>query len=371
MAAVKFNRSGRGRNRQVLRYPLKMFAAGTDYLQIDMLDYTPVARATGQEAVTGTRDIPADPTFIGPPGPDILTKKETYDTGKTRTKYSSYAKDIRSGFRRNGNKQPLGTILLPIPSNIQDGNSVNYTDDSMNSLVGAALGGAEGIMKGIPTAFKDGGIEGAADYLLKQSQGALNASGLTLENAQNLVTKYFAGQAVGLFGANVSINQLLARESGQVFNPNMELLFNGPTLRNFNFTFKMMPRSASEAEEIKQIIRFFKRGMAPKAGSGNLFLKTPNVFELRYRQGNGEHQFLHRFKQCFLENISVNYTGEGVYSTYDDGTPVSMTMNLAFKELAPIYDIDYDSELGFAGPYADPNEAVSRETNPGQGGVGY
>jgi len=163
----------------------------------------------------------------------------------------------------------------------------------------------------------------------------------------------------------------LAREGGQVFNPNMELLFNGPSLRNFNFTFKMMPRSASEAEEIKQIIRFFKRGMAPKAGSGNLFLKTPNVFELRYRQGNGEHQFLHRFKQCFLENISVNYTSEGVYSTYDDGTPVSMEMTLAFKELAPIYDIDYDSELGFAGPYADPNEAVSRETNTGLGGVGY
>ena len=52
----------------------------------------------------------------------------TTDTDRTRTKYSSYAKDTRSGFRRNGNKQPLGTILLPIPSNIQDGNSVNYTD---------------------------------------------------------------------------------------------------------------------------------------------------------------------------------------------------------------------------------------------------
>lgn len=369
MAAVKFNRSGRGRNKQVLRYPLKMFTAGTDYLQIDMLDYTPVARATGQEAIL------KDEYKVTGAGPlanfdDAFEKTgNKYDTGKTRTKYSSYAQDIKSGFRRNGNKQPLGTILLPIPSNIQDGNSVNYTDDSMNSLVGAALGGAEGIMKGIPTAFKDGGIEGAAKYLLEQSQGALNASGLTLENAQNLVTKYFAGQAVGLFGANVSLNQLLAREGGQVFNPNMELLFNGPTLRNFNFTFKMMPRSASEAEEIKQIIRFFKRGMAPKAGSGNLFLKTPNVFELRYRQGNGEHQFLHRFKQCFLENISVNYTGEGVYSTYDDGTPVSMNMNLAFKELAPIYDIDYDSE-GNSGPLADPDQAF-RDKNTGFGGVGY
>ena len=351
MAAVKFNRSSKGRNKQVLRYPLKMFTSGTDYLQIDMLDYVPVARADGQEIYTET-----------------VNDKEVE---RTRTKYSSYSSDIRSGFRRNGNKQPLGTILLPIPSNIQDGNSVNYADDSMNSLVGAGLGGVEGIMKGVPTAFEKDGIKGAATEVFNQSKGALDASGLTLGNAQNLITKYLAAQALGIFGANVSINQLLAREGGQVFNPNMELLFNGPTLRNFNFTFKMMPRSADESEEIKQIIRFFKRGMAPKAGSGNLFLKTPNVFELRYRQGNGEHQFLHRFKQCFLENISINYTGEGVYSTYDDGTPVSMEMTLAFKELAPIYDIDYDSELGFAGPYADPNEAVSRETNPGQGGVGY
>ena len=60
--------------------------------------------------------------------------------------YKSYTSNPREGFRRNGNKQPLGTILLPIPSNIQDGNSVNYTDDSMNSLIGAGLGGVEGIM---------------------------------------------------------------------------------------------------------------------------------------------------------------------------------------------------------------------------------
>ena len=44
------------------------------------------------------------------------------------------------------------------------------------------------------------------------------------------------------------------------------------------------------------------------------------------------------------EHISVNYTGDGVYATYNDGTPVSMVMTLMFKELAPIYDIDYDSE---------------------------
>ena len=157
MAAVKFNRSGKGRNKQVLRYPLKMFTAGTDYLQIDMLDYVPVAEKGGDREV-----------FRGPDAnPDRAFKTETVAT------YKSYTSNPSEGFRRNGSKQPLGTILLPIPSNIQDGNSVNYTDDSMNTLVGAALGGVEGIMTEVPAAFKRGGIEGAATEVFEQAKGTL------------------------------------------------------------------------------------------------------------------------------------------------------------------------------------------------------
>ena len=83
---------------------------------------------------------------------------------------------------------------------------------------------------------------------------------------------------------------------------------------------------------------------SPTAGGTNTFLRTPNVFELRYRQGNDEHQFLNKFKQCFLESISVNYTADGAYATYDDGTPVSMVMDLSFKEIEPVYDVDYTEE---------------------------
>ena len=131
----------------------------------------------------------------------------------------------------------------------------------------------------------------------------------------------------------------------------MELLFNGPTLRSFVFQFKMTPRNSDEGEQVKRIINTFKRYMAPKTvpsqsslggTSRNLYLKIPSVFELTYKQGNQDHSFLNKFKQCFLENVSVNYTGEGTYATYGDGTPVSMTMDLTFKELEPIYDIDYD-----------------------------
>ena len=348
------------RGKQVLRYPLKMFAEGTDYLQIDMMDYVPIATPIKTQTRHTFTETVIDSDY-DPNNTKSTTEEILYES--PLTEYQSYTRDGAQGFRRNSNKQPLGTILLPIPSNIQDGNSVNYTDDSMNTLVGAAMGGVEGIMTGVGQAVKDLDPQAAVNSFLKNVEGTLDASGLTLANAQDLATKYFAAQGINIFGGNVTLNQLLARQGGQIFNPNMELLFNSPSLRNFTFSFKMTPRSADESDEVKSIIRFFKRGMAPKADGNGLFLKTPNVFELRYRQGNEEHKFLHRFKQCFLTNISVNYTGDGVYSTYNDGTPVSMIMTLMFKELAPIYDIDYDEyTIG---------EGDERRDFKSPGGVGY
>ena len=71
----------------------------------------------------------------------------------------------------------------------------------------------------------------------------------------------------------------------------------------------MTPRSEQEARQCKLIIRSFKQNMAPKAntesgiGGTGIFLKTPNIFELRYRKGNRDQPFLHKFKQCFLQNF--------------------------------------------------------------------
>ena len=39
--------------------------------------------------------------------------------------------------------------------------------------------------------------------------------------------------------------------------------------------------------------------------------------------------------------MSVNYTGEGIYATYSDGSPVSYVMDLSFKEIEPFYSNDY------------------------------
>ena len=185
---------------------------------------------------------------------------------------------------------------------------------------------------------------------------------MTFDNAKSLITRQLAASAAGVFGGNVTIDQILAREQGIIFNPNMELLFNGPTLRQFRFSFKMTPRNQDESKEIMNIIRNIKRNMAPQTttsgNSQNLFLKSPNVFELTYMQGSQPHSFLHNFKQCFLESMNVNYTGDGTYATYADGTPISMIMDLTFKELEPIYDIDYNEYTGPYAPGKDPGIGV-------------
>jgi hypothetical protein len=87
--------------------------------------------------------------------------------------------------------------------------------------------------------------------------------------------------------------------------------------------------------------------MSAQLGGGeNNYLHTPNIFELTYKTGKDKHKFLNSFKHCALSDMTVNYTGDNIYATYADGTPISMVMDLTFKELEPIYDLDYDSEEG-------------------------
>ena len=320
----------------VLRYPLEALTGTTDYLQINIIEYKRQPNQLTRPAGFGANTLNST---VGGTSSGSLARRSVVNDG---------------------------SILLQVPSNVQDGNAVNFGDSSMNTLVGAAAGVIGNTMQaggkrvaetieGKKTLSSGLGAFGAdVKKDLKERFG--DSTGLG-QAAQNFMNAQLTSSALGVFGGNVSAQQLIARQSGQIFNPNLELLFDAPTLRSFTFSFKMTPRSEQEARQCKLIIRSFKQNMAPKAnleggqlGGTGIFLKTPNIFELSYKRGNRDHPFLHKFKQCFLTNFSVNYTAEGTHTTYDDSTPVSMTMDMTFKEIEPIYDTDYkdnDNSVGF------------------------
>ena len=231
-------------------------------------------------------------------------------------------------------KRTIGSCILPIPGGISDSNQVSWNQENMDPIAIAKANLALGlIMRG-----KEGGEE-AAGNIIETLKGE-NSLGEAVGNV-------IAGAASG------TGSQLLTRRTGAILNPNMELLFQGPQLRDFTFQFKLSPRSSKEAEEVIKIIRFFKQGMAPIRSKSRLFLKSPHTFKLQYIHENNDHKFLNRFKECALQGCTVAY-GETQYATFEDGAMSSYNMQLSFKELEPVFNDEYttldnnqDTEIGY------------------------
>jgi hypothetical protein len=243
-----------------------------------------------------------------------------------------FSSRIKAG---NKGRNIIGTVTLPIPAGIGDANAVDWGSQSMNALeIEAAKIALQGINNGGEAAA---GAAGDAAQKLKENLGDVK-KGLSV---------YFAQAATGVTG-------LLSRTQGAVTNPNMELLFNGPQLRPFSFTFKLSPRSKKESESVRSIIRFFKQGMSPIRTESNLFLKAPHTFQIQYLHRNEEHKFINKIKECALLSFVVNYTPEGNYATFTDGAMVSYEIQMQFTELEPIFNDDYtaidgnnDTYIGF------------------------
>ena len=303
---------------KVLRYPYEALTETTDYLQITIKNY-PGASQDG-----------------------TLIENTNFGSNKSALDVSNTA---ASSLKPAQLEPENGVIILPMPSNIEDSNSVSYDGDTLNGLTAFGLEGFGHLVSADYAALfgmknKENQKAALNDLFVKMGDSANRTGIANAADVLKFMNASLATSAVNIFGSNVSIDSLLARTEGKILNPNMELLFKNVTLRTFRFSFKMTPRDEVESMQVKSIIRSFKKNMAAKKASG-IYLDTPNIFELEYKKGNKLHPFLHRFKQCALSDMSVNYTGENVYATYSDGTPISLILNLTFKELVPIYEDDY------------------------------
>jgi hypothetical protein len=293
--------------------------------QVDALQSgNPATNAAGTRIQFGTYIYPQKIS----PTQDILQ----FDMLKYRPKKFN---EKQFGFEDRQQGTSIGTVILPIPAGIADNQAVSWGPDNMNAIQAAVAKAAlDGIMDS-PGA--------AVDSLVDSARKVARNSG----EAKSGLARAIAGMASG--------NQnMIARTTGAILNPNMELLFNAPQLRPFNFSFVLSPRSKEEAKIVMKIIRFFKQGMAPIRSKSNLFLKSPHTFQLKYKfrgEGGREHPYLNKFKECALQSFGVQYTPSGNYSTYDDGVMTQYQVTMTFTELEPIFNDDYGksdlAEIGF------------------------
>ena len=258
-------------------------------------------------------------------------------TGPGRTReYFNVAGDGVKG------SQLLGSIHLPMPK-ATDVNGVEWGKSDLTISGLAAVGAAN-------LATLNGRLSGKTAEERKTDNDAkeaikrgINETGSSFKEGFGAVyTGTIAKMAGAMFGTDLDANTFLARQGGKVLNPNSEMLFQGPVIRDFAFSFLMVARSEKEGDEIRRIIRFLKLGMAPKFRS-TTYLKNPDIFILEYRRSDGGLlDTVNRFNPggLALTTMSVDYAPDGYWAAYHNSQPVAVKMDLNFTELRPIYEQD-------------------------------
>ena len=349
-------------------------ALNTLFSQYDTLsdkEKTKLDEVTGTKNVATTNEKDKDDGVTKKPNPfanvDFKNIDISIDGRRFRKKYESlfYPEDLGSNkqdrirfeqvytegrkinvslegkqFQRK-TKTIKGSVTLPIVTGIGDQNQVDWQGASLNPLQSLGAAGALGIFESVRQGSGIAEAISGAGGAMQEGISRIRDNKTVGNDIQSAINVYLAQRAVGAQG-------LLSRTTGAILNPNLEMLFSGPKLRNFNFTFKLSPRDAGEADQVRKIIRFFKQGMAIKTSSSNVFLKAPNIFKIRYQTFNTDgdeiiHPSINIIKECALLTCDVQYTPDGTYMTYEDPyrTLTSYQLTLAFGELDPIYDSDY------------------------------
>ena len=151
----------------------------------------------------------------------------------------------------------------------------------------------------------------------------------------------------------MNLNQGLGAAAGLanriIVNPNVRKLFNGVTVREFTFQFKMIPTSPEEGEIIQKIIKLFRKEMYPRAfkipvgGESNVSLgyNFPNAFKIKFNFKDSENRNIPKLLPCYLRNVShtINPTGGGFKN---DGKANETDLTLAFVEHRAIEQQDIE-----------------------------
>ena len=220
-------------------------------------------------------------------------------------------------------RKSIAAVSMFMPAQVATTYGANYTDTGMGMFVGDALNIYDELKR---KGMREADITKSLDGVIS---GAGNLAELALTNIVG------SGVVPGLSG----LREARGITTGEIISERMELAFKGINKRQFQYTFKMIPKSAAEADEIKSIIHLFKRNMLPEMTGGDATgrrMTIPNTFNIQYMYNGADNNFLHKIGECVLENFSVSYGGEK-YATYNPtangAPPVETTITLAFKEL--------------------------------------
>lgn len=212
-------------------------------------------------------------------------------------------------------------IALYVPNQLSIRYSVNYSDEDTAAFNAIARLGEE-------TAKLVGEAAGKVTETFK---GNLNAPPPDVSGTWSTMKSVAA--AVGYstaFG-----NDALSAATGTAVNPKKEQIFKGVDFRSFTLDYQFFPRDPKEARNVLNIIEEFKYHMHPEyKDAANFLFLYPSEFDVVYYNNDKENSSIHKHTSSVLVDMAINYTPNGVFTTFEDGMPTQINIVLTFRELA-------------------------------------
>lgn len=227
--------------------------------------------------------------------------------------------------------KPVGIVSLYMPDTLEANYNSSYTEMSLTADTGLLqtireLNQATG---DVGQALKAGSILDAGKSLARSA----SSDPAVLDLLTKLANKF--GVDTGQLGS------VLLKGKGFAINPQMQMIYQGISLREFNLSFTFTPKSATDSDTIDTILWLFKNYSLPtltstsSTSTDSLFLVPPAVFSVDFLINGKENKYLPKYGDCALLDVGVNYAPNG-FAAFDNGAPVQTTLNLHFKEIAAL-----------------------------------
>lgn len=188
-------------------------------------------------------------------------------------------------------KKSTANIVLPVPTNLVDQNTLQYTEVQMTN---EAIAGLDAAGQAIAKSGRLGKFIG-------------NLAGNLQEATQAATT------AGALVGSTINTHQVLK--------------FTQPSLKRHAFQWKLIPSSAEEANDIYKIINTIKANIYPR--ENGVVFDYPNLVEVFMFNANR----MYMFKPAYVEAFSVTYNPDG-QAFHRDGYPVAVLIDMTIHENA-------------------------------------
>lgn len=248
------------------------------------------------------------------------------------------------------NKILTSSIALPVPQRLLDSQGIEYNQNAELGVIGGTL--LKGAGEVSDTYKRHGGGPLTQANLGAMFKDMASQAGTALSNMDAKQAGYAAGrlaveQLSGVAGID-NPGALADLVRGNVFNPNIALLFQAVPLKQFSFNWRLAPQTEEESRTLAEIIRKLKHFSLPqysglaKDGSGSVFLDYPHVVDCFFTGSELDSLFF--FKRAAITSIETNYAPEGLSFFAKTGAPTVVDFAIQMTETEIHTSEDYAEE---------------------------